>query len=356
MTRRKTPEIKIGDVTIGADNPIAIQSMTNTDTADVDATVAQIRRLEDEGCDIIRCAVYDMKCAEAIKKIKEQINIPLVADVHFDYRLAIAAVENGVDKLRINPGNINNEEHVKLLCDCVKAHNIPIRIGVNSGSVTEENRKKYGGVTPEGIVESAMSHVRILERNSFYNTVISVKVSNVQDMIASYEQIAKICDYPLHLGVTEAGTPDIGTVKNAVGIGYLLLQGIGDTIRVSLTGDPAEEVHAAKNILRSVGLYHKGIEIISCPTCARTRIPLERIVQEVNAKTKHITKPLRVSIMGCVVNGPGEAKDADIGLAGGDGKGAIFKKGQLLRTVEEPNMVTELVKEIEKMANEQNLG
>lgn len=347
-----TNELKIGNVYIGNGNKIAIQSMTTADTADADATVAQILRLENAGCDIVRASVYNMDAAKAFKKIKEKISIPLVADVHFDYRLAIAAVENGADKLRINPGNITDEGAVKLLADCAKKHNVPIRIGVNGGSLSPEVRKKFGDNSAEALVASAMENVKLLENVGFYDICISVKSSNVRKMISAYELLSKQCDYPLHLGVTEAGTADIGVIKNAIGIGSLLLKGIGDTIRVSLTSDPVEEVYAAQNILRSIGMFSEGIEVISCPMCARTRIPLESIISEVKNATGDVKKPLKVAIMGCVVNGPGEAKDADIGLAGGGGEGdkaVVFKQGKLLASGDLQKMKELLVSEIHKM-------
>lgn len=347
-----TKEVKIGNIFIGNGNKIAIQSMTTKDTADADATVEQIQRLEKAGCDIVRASVYNMDAAKAFKKIKDNINIPLVADVHFDYRLAIAAVENGADKLRINPGNITDEGAVKLLADCAKRHNVPIRIGVNGGSLSPEVRKKFGETSAEALVASAMENVKLLEDVGFYDICISVKSSNVKKMISAYELLSQKCDYPLHLGVTEAGTADIGVVKNAIGIGCLLLKGIGDTIRVSLTSDPVEEVLAAQNILRSIGMFNEGIEVISCPMCARTRIPLENIVKDVKNATMDIKKPLKVAVMGCVVNGPGEAKDADIGLAGGGGDGdkaVVFKHGQLLASGDLKKMEELLISEIHKM-------
>lgn len=348
-----TREITVGNKKIGGANRVVIQSMTTADTADADKTAEQILRLEDAGCEIVRASVYDMNAAKAFGKIKEKISIPLVADVHFDYRLAIAAVENGADKLRINPGNITNENDIKKLVDCVKMHRIPIRIGVNGGSLSPKIREKYGENSPEALVASAMENVRILENQGFYDICISVKSSDVRKMISAYRLLANMCDYPLHLGVTEAGTVDIGTVKNAIGIGTLLLDGIGDTIRVSLTGDPVNEVIAAKNILKSIGLYDSGVEIISCPMCARTRIPLEKIVVEVKAATEKIKKPLKVAVMGCVVNGPGEAKDADIGIAGGGGNGekaVVFKNGEKLASGELDEMKALLIREIHNMA------
>ena len=348
-----TREITVGNKKIGGENRVVIQSMTTADTADADKTAEQILRLEDAGCEIVRASVYDMNAAKAFGKIKEKISIPLVADVHFDYRLAIAAVENGADKLRINPGNITNENDIKKLVDCVKMHRIPIRIGVNGGSLSPKIREKYGENSPEALVASAMENVRILENQGFYDICISVKSSDVRKMISAYRLLANMCDYPLHLGVTEAGTVDIGTVKNAIGIGTLLLDGIGDTIRVSLTGDPVNEVIAAKNILKSIGLYDSGVEIISCPMCARTRIPLEKIVVEVKAATEKIKKPLKVAVMGCVVNGPGEARDADIGIAGGGGNGekaVVFKNGEKLASGELDEMKALLIREIHNMA------
>ena len=347
-----TKELKIGNVKIGGGNKIAIQSMTNTDTADAQKTVEQIKLLEQAGCDIVRASVYDSSAAKAFKKIKENIRIPLVADVHFDHRLAIEAVENGADKLRINPGNITDQKAIKLLVDCAKSHQVPIRIGVNGGSLSPKVRERYGENSPEALVASAMENVRILEKEGFYDMCISVKSSNVRKMIAAYRLLHNMCDYPLHLGVTEAGTADIGTVKNAIGMGVLLLDEIGDTIRVSLTGDPVQEVYAAQNILRSIGLFNEGVEIISCPTCARTKIPLEQIVAEVKESTKDVKKPIKVAVMGCVVNGPGEAKDADIGIAGGGGNGekaVVFKSGELLATGELDKMKQLLIEQIKQI-------
>lgn len=347
-----TKELKIKNVKIGNGNKIAIQSMTTTDTADVNATVDQIKRLENAGCDIVRASVYNMDAAKAFKEITSKINIPLVADVHFDHRLAIAAVENGADKLRINPGNITEKKYVQMVVDCAKAHNVPIRIGVNGGSLSPYVREKFGENSAEALVASAMENVEILEKANFNDICISVKSSNVKKMIKAYELLSKKCDYPLHLGVTEAGTADIGVVKNAIGMGCLLLKGIGDTIRVSLTGDPVEEIYAAQNILRSIGMFNEGIEIISCPMCARTKIPLEKIVQEVKEKTRDVKKPLKVAVMGCVVNGPGEAKDADIGLAGGGGNGdkaVVFKSGKMLASGDLEQMKTLLITEIHKI-------
>ncbi|MCC8097886.1 MAG: flavodoxin-dependent (E)-4-hydroxy-3-methylbut-2-enyl-diphosphate synthase, partial [Eubacterium sp.] len=339
--RRKTREVNIGGVKIGGDNPIAIQSMCNTDTRDVKATVAQIKALEEAGCEIARVAVPDMEAAEAVKNIVKGINIPLVADIHFDYRLARAAMEGGVDKLRINPGNIGSEARVKAVVDKAKERKIPIRIGVNSGSLEKSMLEKYGHVTAEGLVESAMKHVRILEKYDFYDTVISIKASSVSKSIETYSLLSESVDYPLHVGITEAGTVYGGTVKSAVGLGAILSRGIGDTIRVSLTGDPVEEVRAAKAILKSLELRRFGIEFVSCPTCGRTSIDLISIANQVEQRCKNIDKNIKVAVMGCAVNGPGEAREADIGIAGGHGKGLIFKKGEIIRSVAEDRLVAE---------------
>ena len=345
--RRKTREINIGGVKIGGDNPIAIQSMCNTDTRDVKATVDQIKRLEKAGCEIIRVAVPDMEAAECIRDIKKSIDIPLVADIHFDYRLALRCMENGIDKIRINPGNIGSADRVKQVADMAKRNGIPIRIGVNSGSLEKSLVEKYGGVTPQGLVESALGHIKLLEENDFYDIAVSIKASNVPFSVEVYELLSDTVDYPLHVGITEAGTGWGGTVKSAVGIGAILSRGIGDTIRVSLTGDPVEEIYAAKEILKSLELRKFGVEFISCPTCGRTSIDLIKIANEVEEKVRNIDKNIKVAVMGCAVNGPGEAREADIGIAGGHGEGLIFKKGQILRKVPEDRLVEELLKEIE---------
>ena len=345
--RRKTREINIGGVKIGGDNPIAIQSMCNTDTRDVKATVDQIKRLEKAGCEIIRVAVPDMEAAECIRDIKKSIDIPLVADIHFDYRLALRCMENGIDKIRINPGNIGSADRVKQVADMAKRNGIPIRIGVNSGSLEKSLVEKYGGVTPQGLVESALGHIKLLEENDFYDIAVSIKASNVPFSVEVYELLSDTVDYPLHVGITEAGTVWGGTVKSAVGIGAILSRGIGDTIRVSLTGDPVEEIYAAKEILKSLELRKFGVEFISCPTCGRTSIDLIKIANEVEEKVRNIDKNIKVAVMGCAVNGPGEAREADIGIAGGHGEGLIFKKGQILRKVPEDRLVEELLKEIE---------
>ena len=345
--RRKTREINIGGVKIGGDNPIAIQSMCNTDTRDVKATVDQIKRLEKAGCEIIRVAVPDMEAAECIRDIKKRIDIPLVADIHFDYRLALRCMENGIDKIRINPGNIGSADRVKQVADMAKRNGIPIRIGVNSGSLEKNLVEKYGGVTPQGLVESALGHIKLLEENDFYDIAVSIKASNVPFSVEVYELLSDTVDYPLHVGITEAGTVWGGTVKSAVGIGAILSRGIGDTIRVSLTGDPVEEIYAAKEILKSLELRKFGVEFISCPTCGRTSIDLIKIANEVEERVRNIDKNIKVAVMGCAVNGPGEAREADIGIAGGHGEGLIFKKGQILRKVPEDRLVEELLKEIE---------
>ena len=345
--RRKTREINIGGVKIGGDNPIAIQSMCNTDTRDVKATVDQIKRLEKAGCEIIRVAVPDMEAAECIRDIKKSIDIPLVADIHFDYRLALRCMENGIDKIRINPGNIGSADRVKQVADMAKRNGIPIRIGVNSGSLEKNLVEKYGGVTPQGLVESALGHIKLLEENDFYDIAVSIKASNVPFSVEVYELLSDTVDYPLHVGITEAGTVWGGTVKSAVGIGAILSRGIGDTIRVSLTGDPVEEIYAAKEILKSLELRKFGVEFISCPTCGRTSIDLIKLANEVEERVRNIDKNIKVAVMGCAVNGPGEAREADIGIAGGHGEGLIFKKGQILRKVPEDRLVEELLKEIE---------
>lgn len=350
--RKITREVKIGNKKIGGNNPILVQSMTNTDTHDIEKTIEQIKRLEAEGCDIIRVAVPDMEAAEAIKEIKKNINIPLVADIHFDYRLAIKSIENGADKIRINPGNIGGEENIKKVVEIAKEKGIPIRIGVNSGSLEKEILHKYKGVTAEAVVESALKNVLILEKLGFYDIVISLKTTNVPLTIEAYKLASSKVDYPLHVGITEAGTIEAGTIKSAIGIGTLLYLGIGDTIRVSLTGDPVHEVRVGRQILRSLGLLKEGVEIISCPTCGRTKIDLIRLAEEVEKRTRNIKKPLKVAVMGCAVNGPGEAKEADIGIAGGDGEGVIFKKGKVYKKVKEEELVEELMKEIEKLLEE----
>ncbi len=349
IKRKKTRVVKIGDVLIGGDNPVAIQSMCNTKTSDVEATVKQILALENEGCEIIRVAVPDMAAAEAISEIKKQIHIPLVADIHFDYRLALKAIENGVDKMRINPGNIGGEDRVRAVVEAAKAKNIPIRIGVNSGSLEKDILEKYGTVTPEGLVESAMRHVRILEKLDFRDIVISIKASSVPFSLKTYSLLSEEVDYPLHVGITESGTEWSGTIKSAAGIGAILAMGIGDTIRVSLTGDPLEEVRVAKAILKDMGLRKFGVEFVSCPTCGRTCIDLIGLAKRVEEKCRNINKDIKVAVMGCAVNGPGEAREADIGIAGGNGYGLIFKKGEILKKLPENELLDALMDEIEKL-------
>jgi (E)-4-hydroxy-3-methylbut-2-enyl-diphosphate synthase len=349
MERVNTRKIKIGNIYVGGDAPVSVQSMTNTDTRNISATVAQILKLEEAGCDIIRCAVPDMEASEALKEITRQIHIPLVADIHFDYNLALSSIKNGVSALRINPGNIGSIERVKLVAEAAKEKGVPIRIGVNSGSLERELLQSYGKVCPEALVESALRHVDILEKLNFNDIVISIKSSNVIQMIESYRLISQKTDYPLHIGVTESGTIWRGTIKSSVGIGTLLCEGIGDTIRVSLTGDPVEEIKVGKEILKSVGYLQEGVEFISCPTCGRTQIDLISIAKEVEERLGTLNKRIKIAVMGCAVNGPGEAREADIGIAGGNGEGLIFKKGEIVKKVKEQDLVEELIKEIENL-------
>ncbi len=346
LEKMKTREIVIGNVAIGGANSIAIQSMTNTKTEDVTATVAQIQALTKAGCDIVRVAVPTMEAAEAIAKIKEQISIPLVADIHFDYRLAIAAVEHGADKIRINPGNIGSEDRIRAVVDTCKAKNVPIRVGVNSGSLEKHLLEKYGGVTPEALVESALDKVRIIESMGYDNLVISIKSSDVLNCIKAHEIIATQTDYPLHVGITESGTVFSGGLKSAVGLGNILYQGIGDTIRVSLTGDPVEEIKAANIILKALGLKHGGISVVSCPTCGRTQIDLIGLANQVESMVQEFDLDIKVAVMGCVVNGPGEAKEADIGIAGGIGEGLLIKKGEVVKKVPEEQLLETLRQEL----------
>lgn len=346
MKRDNTKVIRIGNVAIGGGNPIAIQSMTNTKTEDVEATVAQILALEKVGCEIIRCAVPTMEAAEALKEIKKRIHIPLVADIHFDYRLAIAAIENGADKIRINPGNIGDISRVKAVVDKAKEYNIPIRVGVNSGSLEKNLVEKYGGVTAEGIVESALDKVHIIEQLGYDNLVVSIKSSDVLMCVKAHELIAEKCQYPLHVGITEAGTILSGNIKSSVGLGIILHEGIGDMIRVSLTGDPLEEIKSAKLILRTLGLRKGGIEVVSCPTCGRTKIDLIGLANQVEEMVQDIPLDLKVAVMGCVVNGPGEAKEADIGIAGGIGEGLLIKKGEIVKKVKEEELLETLRQEL----------
>ncbi|HPP30830.1 MAG TPA: flavodoxin-dependent (E)-4-hydroxy-3-methylbut-2-enyl-diphosphate synthase [Soehngenia sp.] len=349
MIRKKTKKIKVGELYVGGDAPITVQSMTNTVTQDIDNTVRQMLELEKNGCDIIRVAINTDEDAKAIKEIKKYIKMPIIGDIQFDYRLALSAVKYGVDGLRINPGNIGNEQKVKEIVKACNDANISIRIGVNSGSIKKEYLEKYNGVNENSIVESALEQVNLLESLNFNNIKISLKASSVPLTIESYKKMSEIVDYPLHLGVTEAGTPWRGTIKSSIGIGALLSMGIGDTIRVSLTSDPIEEVRVGKEILKSLGLRKEGLTLISCPTCGRTKINLIKLAEEVEKALDHIDKPLTVAIMGCVVNGPGEAKEADIGIAGGIGEGLIFKKGQIIKKVKEEYLLEELLKEIEKL-------
>lgn len=345
MTRR----VYAGGVAIGGGAPITVQTMTNTDTRDVQATLAQIRAMADAGADIVRVSVYDEVCAEAVRALVDGSPVPLVADIHFDYRLAIRSIENGIAKVRINPGNIGGEQNVRILADCLKQHHIPVRIGVNSGSIEKELLHKYGGVTPEGMVESGLNHARMLERAGYDQIVLSYKATDVQKMVAACRLAAKVSDYPQHIGVTESGTADVGLVKSAVGIGALLLDGIGDTIRVSLSGDPVQEVPAGLSILRACGLRRDCVEIISCPTCGRTCIDVEGIARRVREATKDIRLPIKVAVMGCIVNGPGEAREADMGVAGGKDGGALFVRGQAPRTVR-GDLAQALVEEIRNKA------
>ena len=353
MYREQTRVVQIGDKKIGGGNPVLIQSMCNTKTEHVEETVEQILKLEAAGCDIIRVAVPTMEAAAAIREIKKQIHIPLVADIHFDYRLAIAAIESGADKIRINPGNIGARERVRAVVDKAKEYGIPIRVGVNSGSLEKELLEKYGGVTAEALVESALKEVRAIEEEGYDNLVVSIKASDVLMCIKAHELIAGQCRYPLHVGITESGTLLSGNVKSAVGIGIILYEGIGDTIRVSLTGDPVEEVKSAKLILRSLGLRKGGIEVVSCPTCGRTQIDLIGLANQVEEMVKDYDMDLKVAVMGCVVNGPGEARSADLGIAGGIGEGLLIKKGEIIRKVPEGQLLAALKNELDLLGKTQ---
>lgn len=347
--RKQKRIVNIGGVKIGGDNTVAIQSMCNTDTRDVKATVNQIHELENAGCEIIRVAVPDMVAAKAVADIKKQIHIPLVVDIHFDYRLALECMKNGADKVRINPGNIGDRDRVKQVVEMAKEREIPIRIGVNGGSLERELLQKYGGVTADALVESAMGHVAILDELNFNNVVVSIKISDVPKMLCAYRKFNEISDIPLHIGVTESGTLKGGTVKSAVGIGALLAEGIGDTMRVSLTANPVEEIYAAYDIQKVLGMRKTGAEIVSCPTCGRTQLDLISIANEVEKRAANIDKPIKIAVMGCAVNGPGEAREADIGIAGGKAEGLIFKKGEIIKKVPQNNLVDELMKEIETL-------
>ena len=349
IKRKQTRQISIGNVKIGGGAPISVQSMTNTKTTDTAATVAQIKALEKAGCDIVRLAVPDMAAAENIANIKKQVNVPLVADIHFDYRLALKAIEQGIDALRINPGNIGDEDRVKAVVEAAKTKHIPIRIGVNAGSLDKKLLAKYGKVTAQALVESAMEHVHILEKLDFHDIKISLKAHDVPLTLDAYRLMSETVDYPLHLGITEAGTVNTGIIKSAVGIGALLAEGIGDTFRISLTGDPVNEVKVANEILKALGLKEYGPTLISCPTCGRCNIDLPSIAAQVEKRLENMQKPVKVAVMGCVVNGPGEARDADIGIAGGKGEGLVFRKGEIIGKVPEDKLIDALFAELDKI-------
>lgn len=349
MIRRVSRQVNVGNVKIGGDASIAIQSMLNVLSSDYEGNLAQVKELEEAGCEIVRMAVPDMEAVKVLGRLKENTNIPLVADIHFDYRLALESLKAGVDKIRINPGNIGSAERVAAVADACNLKNVPIRIGVNSGSVEKDLLEKFGGATPEAMVESAFRHVKLLEDCGFYNTVISIKSSDVENMVKAYSLVAERCDYPLHLGVTEAGTERSSLIKSSIGIGSLLLNGIGDTIRVSITDTPVKEIYAARDILKAINVRVETPQIVSCPTCGRTKIDLVSLANQVENAVKNIKKPIKIAVMGCVVNGPGEAKEADIGVAGGDGCGVIFKKGEILRKVNEDEIVKALLDEIDKI-------
>lgn len=349
MIRRKTRQVTVGNVKIGGDAPIAIQSMLNAPAEDYEANLLQIKELEAAGCEIVRMAVPNMDAVKVLARLKENTSIPLVADIHFDYKLALESLVAGVDKIRINPGNIGSQDRVAAVADACALKGVPIRIGVNSGSVEKDLLEKFGGATPEAMVESAFRHVEMLEKCGFYNTVISIKSSDVENMVRAYSLVAARCDYPLHLGVTEAGTERSSLVKSSIGIGSLLLNGIGDTIRVSITDSPVKEIYAARNILNAINLRVETPQIVACPTCGRTKIDLVSLANQVEEAVRNIKKPIKIAVMGCVVNGPGEAREADIGVAGGDGCGVIFKKGEILRKVPETEIVKALLDEIDKI-------
>ncbi len=351
-SRRKTQTVAIGSVQVGSGAPISVQSMTNTKTHDITATVAQIHRLEAVGCEIVRVAVPDQSAAEAIRPIKEKISIPLVADIHFDYRLAIAAAEAGADCLRINPGNIGDKTKVGLVASCAQDHNIPIRIGVNAGSLEKHLLQKYGGASAEAMVESAFGHIDLLLSHNFENIKVSLKASDIGRTVEAYRLLADQTDYPLHVGITEAGSLYTGIVKSALGIGMLLAEGIGDTLRVSLTRDPVEEVRVGYEILKSLGLRQRGVEMVSCPTCGRCDIDLVKIADEIENALAYIKTPVKLAVMGCVVNGPGEAKEADIGIAGGKDLGILFKKGKVIKKIPQNRLVQTLVEEVQKLTGE----
>lgn len=348
-TRRECRQVNVGGIKIGGDAPVVVQSMLNASAGDFEANLAQARKLEQAGCQIIRLAVSNMKDVELVARLKEEIKAPLVADIHFDYKIALASVDAGIDKIRINPGHIGERENVEKVVDACKSRGLPIRIGVNSGSVEKDLIEKYGGPTPEAMAMSALNHAKILEECDFYDTVISIKSSDVRNTIKAYRIVAENCDYPLHLGVTEAGTERMGLIKSSVGIGSLLADGIGDTIRVSLTADPVKEIYAAYDLLKGLELIPDAPQLISCPTCGRTQIDLISIANEVEERLRSVHKPIRVAVMGCPVNGPGEAKTADIGIAGGKGCGLIFKKGEIIKKVDEDQLIDELFQEIERL-------
>jgi len=352
LPRRKTRAIRVGAVEVGGDAPISVQSMCNTDTCDADATTAQIKRLENAGCEIVRAAVPNREAADALRRILPEIKIPLIADIHFDYRLALAAVEAGVEGLRINPGNIGAEWKVAEVVRAAGERKIPIRIGVNSGSLDKETLRRHGGPTPEALVESALGHIAIVEKLGYSEIKVSLKGSHIPQTVKAYQLLAEKCDYPFHVGITEAGSVFRGAVKSAVGLGILFYLGLGDTVRVSLTGDPVKEVEAAFHILRAMGLREKGLEIISCPTCGRTKISLIKLVEEVEQRLSGVSAPLTVAVMGCEVNGPGEAREADVGLAGGRNGGVLFKNGETVRRVAEDDMADALVSEVMSMVRD----
>ncbi len=349
MTRRVCKPVRAGNVVIGGEAPVTIQSMLNVIAEDVEGNVAQAKRLEAAGCEMIRVAIPDKEAVRLISAIKNEVSIPLVADIHFDYRLALESVEAGIDKIRINPGNIGGEDNVRAVADACRRHGVPIRIGVNAGSLEKEILARYGHPTAQALCDSALYHASLLEKADFDDIVLSLKSSNVQIMADAYALVAERCQYPLHLGVTEAGTPRMGLIKSAAGIGGLLLRGIGDTIRVSLTADPVEEIYAGRDMLKALGLRQGGVTMVSCPTCGRTQVDLIRVANEVETRLRDVEKDITVAVMGCIVNGPGEAREADIGMAGGKGKFAIFKKGEVLRTVPEEGAVDALMAEIEQL-------
>lgn len=351
----KTREIKIGNVVIGGGNPIVIQSMTNTDTRDVQKTVSQIRALEKAGCEIVRCAVPDAETAAALKKIKEQISIPLVADIHFDARAAVASIENGADKIRINPGNIGGNAKIMEIVDAAKAAHIPIRVGANAGSLSKEMLNRYGGQTADALIESVLQNVGVLERAKFQDIVVSIKSSSVPVCVEAYRQATQRIDYPLHLGVTEAGTYNMAVIKSSIALGSLILDGIGDTMRVSITGDPVQEIYAARDILKSCGVRKSGVEIISCPTCGRCTIDIEKIASNIEKFVQDIKIPLKIAVMGCAVNGPGEAREADIGIAGGRGEGLLFAHGTVIKKVDEFDILPELKRMVLKLVEEREM-